>query len=168
MSFGVFDYAKQNPTAQEPPQEAQTIREAAQDYKDQQERKEDIDRLKTSILRQLEQGHAPQLILYTAIRAIGAATADQAFTDQAEACLDLIYGDLMQESFIMDNAATAAARLDDQMRKYIDGNRRRLGYMRGRLGEIQQAIDQAAAALDCLEIPPDPRNLDASGSPKRK
>ena len=160
MSLGLFDYAQQNPDIQEPQQEAQAIRETAQTVRAAQEMQQDIDRLKTSILQQLEQGNAPQLILYTALTAIGAATGDDEFTETATGYLDRVYGDLMQESFLTDNAAIAAQRLEDQRADYMAKLRRQLDRNLKGMAKLERALREAQDAIAAFDdLPDDPNTV---------
>lgn len=161
MSFGLFDFAQQNPDIQAPQQEAQAIRDTAQTYRDRQERQEKLNQLKAGILQQLEQGDAPQLILYTALKAIGIATADNEWTETATGYLDSIYSDLMQESFIDDNAATAAKRLEEKRAEYVDKTRRRMKYLQRETNTIYGYIQTVLEHLELLENVPE--NLDRDG-----
>lgn len=155
MGYGLFDYAQQNPDTQEPPQEAQAIRETAQAYRDRQDRQQDIDRLKESILQQLEQGNAPQLILYTALTTIGTATGDESFTETATGYLDRVYGDLMQESFITDNAAIAAHRLDEMRAEYVDKLRQQVTRNLKGIARLEKALRDAQEAIAAFDERPD-------------
>ncbi len=161
MDYGLFDYAQQNPDIQAPQQEAQAIRDTAQTYRDQQERQQAVEKLKAAILQQFEQGDAPQLILYTALKAIGTATADNTWTETATGFLNTVYGDLMQESFIDDNAAIAAKRLEDQRAEYIDKARRRLKYLQRETNTIYGYVQTIMEHLDALENIPE--SLDKDG-----
>lgn len=161
MSYGLFDYAQQNPDTQAPQQEAQAIRDTAQTYRDQQERQQAVEKLKAAILQQFEQGDAPQLILYTALKAIGTATADNTWTETATGFLDTVYGDLMQESFIDDNAAIAAKRLEEQRAEYVDKTRRKMKYLQRETNTIYGYIQTIMEHLDALENIPE--TLDKDG-----
>lgn len=155
MSFGLFDYAQQNPDIQEPQQEARAIRETAQTYRDQQERQEELDRLKRNILQQLEQGDEPQFILYTALRAIGTATNDDEWTATAKGHLDSVYGDLMQESFAVDNAAIAAERLHKKRHEYTEKTRRRLATLQKETNAIYGYIETILEHVAAIENDPE-------------
>ena len=160
MGFGLLDYAQQHPDTQEPPQEAQAIRGTAQTYRNQQERQEKTDRLKESILQQLEQGNAPQLILYTALNAIGTATSDDSWTETATGFLNTVYGDLMQESFVTDNAAIAAKRLEEQRAEYVEKTRRRMKNLQRETNTLYGCIQTILEHLDALENIPEPLDGD--------
>lgn len=159
MGFGLFDYAEQNPDIQEPQQEASAIRETSQTYRERQERQQDVETMKKSIMQQLEQGNAPHLILYTAIRAIGTASVDEAWTEAAVGYLDKVYGDLMQESFLQDNAAVAAKRLEEQRAEYLEKLKKAIARDQRQVGKLSIALQEAQDALDALD-PPDIRNLE--------
>ena len=151
MGFGLFDYAQQNPDIEAPQHEAQAIRDTAQTYRDQQERQEKLDQLKAGILQQLEQGDAPQFILYTALKAIGTATNDSNWTETATGYLNAVYSDLMQESFIDDNAAIAAKRLDAQRAEYVEKTRRKMKALQRETNTIYGCIQTIIEHLDTLE-----------------
>ena len=155
MGFGVFDFAEQHPDIQEPQQEAQAIRETAQAYTDRAERQERTDRLKAHILQQLQEADAPHLILYTAFKAIATATDDPDWADTANGYLDAVYGDLMQESFIDDNATIAAQRLDDQRAAYIDKTRRRMKNLQKETTTIYGCVQTILEHLDAMENIPE-------------
>lgn len=160
MGYGLFDYAQQNPDTQEPQQEAQAIRETAQTITDRETRQETIDRQKESILQQLEQGNAPQFILYTAVNAIGTATGDDAFIETATGYLNRVYGDLMQESFITDNAAIAAHRLDEQRAEYMEKLRRQLDRNLKGIAKLERTLREAQNAIAAFDEKPDIHNLE--------
>ena len=160
MGIGLFDYAQQNPDIQEPQQEAQAIRETAQTIRDREQRQQDIGKLKASILQQLDAGNAPQLILYTALKAIGTATNDDSWTETATGYLDRVYGDLMQESFLTDNAAVAAQRLEEQRAEYMDKLRRQLDRNLKGIGKLDRALQEARAAIEAFDPAPDISNIE--------
>lgn len=160
MGIGLFEYAQQNPGTQEPPQEAQAIRDEAQAYQQREARREAVTRLKESILQQLEQGNAPQLILYTALKAIGEATGDPDFTETATEYLDIVYGDLMQESFLIDNAAVAAKRLEDQRNKYLEKLKKQLSQQLRGMAKLERALHDAMDAAQAFDEPPAVSELD--------
>ena len=155
MSFGLFDYAQQNPDTQEPQQEARAIRDTAQTYRDRQDRQEQVDRLKRNILQQFEQGDAPQIILYTALKAIGAATNDDEWAETAKGHLDSVYGDLMQESFAVDNAAIAAERLNKKRHEYTEKTRRRLKTLQKETNAIYGYIETILEHVTAIENDPE-------------
>lgn len=150
MKMSLDEYAVQNPM-QEPQQEAQSIQDTAQIYRDRQERQQDISRLKDSITNQLEQGNAPQYILYTAIRAIGILTQDEQWAEAGKQFLDNVYADLAQGSFLVDNAAVAAYRLEDMKAAYNEKLRRQLTRDLNSYRRIEKALQEALQAVNDIE-----------------
>lgn len=126
MSIGLFDYNEQNPGAADLLDEID-IHETAQAMQDAQATQERRERqaqttaqLKASILRQLEQGNAPELILYTALQAIGESTGDAEWTEAATGYLDTVYKDLMQQSLFVDGVTAATERLQEKRRAFAE------------------------------------------------
>ncbi len=150
MKMSLDEYAVQNPM-QEPQQEAQSIQDTAQIYRDRQERQQDISRLKDSITNQLEQGNAPQYILYTAIQAIGILTQDEQWAEAGKQFLDNVYADLAQGSFLVDNAAVAAYRLEDMKAAYNEKLRRQLTRDLNSYRRIEKALQEALQAVNDIE-----------------
>lgn len=151
MSYGLFDYAAENREPAELPPAETDVRDASKIYRAQQERRESVERIKTSILQQLERGNAPELVLYSAIRAIGIATADEDFTRQASGYLDQVYGDLLQGSFLQDNVAVAAARLEELRSSYLDKLRSSIERQQRQVAKLSIALQEAGEALDALD-----------------
>lgn len=150
MKMSLEEYAERNP-AQEPERERQAIEETARSYEDRQQERAEVDRLKGSITNQLEQGNAPQYILYTAIQAIGILTHDEQWAEAGKQSLDNVYADLAQESFLVDNVAVAAHRLEEMKTAYNEKLRRQLtrdinGYRR-----IEKALQEALQAVNDLD-----------------
>lgn len=150
MAKSLEEYAAQHPQ-QEPERERQSIQEAAKTYQDRQQERERIEQLKASIMRQLEQGNAPQYILYTAIKAIGLLTQDAAWTEAAQKTLDSVYADLAQQSFLTDNAAIAAQRLETMQTDYNDKLRRQLTRQLNGYRRIEKALQEALQAVNAIE-----------------
>ena len=153
MAKSLTQYAAENP--QEMPaaeraqmQHAATMREQAQERRQEQAQ---IKRLKASIIAQLEQGNAPQYILYAALEAIGTATHDEEFAKTGKQCLDKVYEDLAQQSLLTDNAAIAAARIEEMQASYNDRLRRQLEKQLTGYKKIARGLNDALAALDDLE-----------------
>lgn len=115
MGKGFFDLEANPRTA--PPKEPGSGTEA-KTYRDRLEEAEHIEALKLSISQQLTEGSEPQFILYTAIRAIAILTQDPEWGDAGAAALDAIYGDLAQESLLIDRATVAAHRLNEKRAEY--------------------------------------------------
>ena len=150
MAKSLEEYAAQHPQ-QEPERARQSIQEAAKTYQDRQQERERIEQLKASIMRQLEQGNAPQYILYTAIKAIGLLTQDAAWTEAAQETLDSVYADLAQQSFLTDNAAIAAQRLETMQTDYNDKLRRQLTRQLNGYRRIEKALQEALQAVNAIE-----------------
>lgn len=153
MGTGFFEYADNNP-AQEAPQEPQKAKRVTRTYKEAQEQKEAAEGLKESIAQQLQQGNAPQFILYTAIKAIGLLTNDPEWQEAQAAILDGIYSDLMQQSFAVDNEAIAKQRLDQMQEAYNDKLRRQLLRSLNGYKQIEKGLNDALNALNTMERPP--------------
>ena len=119
MGKSLEEYAAQHPQ-QEPERERQTIAATARTYKDQQQERETVNRLKEIIAQQIEGGSAPQYPLYTALQVIGILTHDEPWTKTQRAALDGVYADLEQQSLLTDTAAEAAHRLDEMQVKYTE------------------------------------------------
>ena len=150
MGKSLAEYAAQNPM-QEPERERQAIEETARSYREQMQERETVEGLKASILQQLEQGNAPETILYTALEAIGTATHDEEFIKTGKQCLDKVYADLAQQSFLTDNAAIAAQRLDTMQAEYNDKLRRQLQRNLNGYRRIEKALQEALQAVNALE-----------------
>ena len=153
MGKTLAQYAEENPqempeAEREQMQRTATMREQARERRQDQAH---IERLKQSILTQLEQGNAPQYILYTALEAIGTATQDDEFTEAGKKCLDNVYADLAQQSLLTDNAAIAAARIKEMHDNYNDRLRRQLEKQLTGYQKIAKGLNEALAALDDLE-----------------
>lgn len=152
MAKSLEQYARENPTA-EPEQEREQRERITKDYHERQQERQDIERIKEGILSQLEQGTAPQYILYPALQAIGILTHDEAWTKQGQAILDKVYEDLGQQSFLVDNEAVAAERLDQMQAEY---NARLKKQIKTRLNEhkkIERALYEALDAIERIEQP---------------
>lgn len=135
--------------------ERQAMAETAKTYAEQQEEREEAERLKASILQQLEQGNAPQYVLYTAIKTIGLLTHDEVWADTGHEYLDSVYSDLAQQSFLTDNAAIAAQRLNAMQAEYNDKLRKQLNRSINGYRRIEKALQEALQAVNAME-PPDP------------
>ena len=153
MAKTLAEYAAQNP--QEMPPAEQEQQQNAATMKDRereraQERQND-ERLKASILAQLQQANEPQYILYTALEAIGLLTHDAEWAETGKACLDKIYDDLAQQSLLTDNAAIAEARTREMQEGYKDRLRRQLNKQLQGYHKIARGLNDALAALDELD-----------------
>ncbi len=154
MGKSLAEYAAQHPQ-QEPKRERQAIAETARSYQDRQQEREAVEQLKASIAQQLQEGNAPQYILYAALRAIGILTHDTEWAEAQKRILDSIYADLAQQSLLTDDAAIAAARLDAMQTQYNDKLRRQLTTQLNGYRRIEKALQEALQAVNVLE-PQDP------------
>lgn len=151
MGRGLFEYAEINPTAAETPQEARRGSDSIDTYHARRAAIDHSKQLMEAIESQLEQGTPPQYVLYTALRLIGLLTGAEEWEQRQRAALDAIYKDLAQESLFADNAATAAARLDEQQAQYIDKTRRKLKRIESETGTIYGLIQALLDHLDAME-----------------
>ena len=67
MGKTLEEYAAQHPQ-QEPERERQAIADTARSYQDRQQEREAVEQLKASIAQQMQEGNAPQYILYQTCR----------------------------------------------------------------------------------------------------
>ena len=150
--FGVSldEYVKQNPV-KEPDRERRAAKQAAHSYREQLEEQQAVEDLKAGILQQLEAGNTPELILYSAIKAIGILTNDEAWAKQGQQALDYVYADLQQQSFYTDNAAAAAKRLETMQEEYNAKLRRQLSRSLSGYRRIERDLKDALQALDDLD-----------------
>lgn len=172
MSIGLFDYNEQNPGAAELLDEID-IHETAQAMKDAQEAADRRERqaqataqLKASILRQLEQGNAPELILYTALQAIGESTDDAAWTEAATGYLDTVYKDLMQQSLFVDSVTAATERLQEKRRIFAEKQRAEIKRELQALDTITAGLEMALYEYDYISAGMDPPTPE-EGTPAR-
>ena len=150
MGKTLEEYAAQHPQ-QEPERERQAIADTARSYQDRQQERETVEQLKASIAQQMQEGNAPQYILYTALRAIGILTHDEEWTAAQTQTLDSVYADLAQQSLLTDNAAIAAARLDTMQAQYNEKLRRQLKTQLNGYRRIEKALQDALQAVNALE-----------------
>lgn len=138
---------------------AQQISFSVQDRDAQAER---IRLKKEGIRLQIEQGNAPESILYSALEVISILTDDPKFFEACKAPLDAIYSDLAQQSLLADNAAIAAARLEAMQADYRAKLLRQLnGKVKG-YKRIESALKEALAAVYDMEPRPDPEEDSSS------
>lgn len=146
------EYEKEHPEAQPLPdyilqeQKAEQIRILTR-----QETEQTVKDLKENIQRQLEEGNAPQYILYSAVQIIGLLTQDPEWSDNCKAQLDAVYADLAQQSFIFDNETIAAARLEEMKEKYNAKLRKQLTLDLYGYRNIEKSIKTILQSLDELE-----------------
>lgn len=144
------EYAQQNPM-EEAPEDAARRRQDESARGKAQEARRRVDRLKEAITAGMEQGTAPQYLLYGAVDAIAVLDDDAEWAEPIKERLDAIYKDLAQESLLVDNAAIAAARLEEQQREHNEKLRKELNRRLLKQVAIEAAIRQALRALDELE-----------------
>lgn len=150
--MGLAEYAAQHPQEM-PEREREAIAATAGTVKDRLQERERADQLKKSILAQLQQGTAPQYILYAAVSAIGLLTGDAEWEATAKAALDAVYDDLAQMSLLTDTNASAAQRLQQLQRAYNAKLRQQLTRQQAGYKRIDKAISEALDALEALEAP---------------
>lgn len=150
MGTSLAEYAAQHPQEQ-PAQDRAAMAETAATMKDRQQERERAEQLKASMLTQLEQGNAPQSILYTAITAIGLLTHDEEWAAAAQSTLDKVYADLAQQSFLVDNATIAAQRLEQMQTDYNAKLRRQLNRQLSGYQRIAKGLNEALNALNDLD-----------------
>lgn len=124
---------------------------AAKSYNEMRIDRERAEQLKQSVLTQLEQGKDPQIILYTALECIGLYSSDPGYIAAGQEYLSRVYADLAQLSFIRDNEAIAAERLEEMQAAYNKKlrnsiNRQLYGYRR-----IERALNDALGVLNEME-----------------
>lgn len=130
----------------EPERKAQAA--AARSYTEKQEQAAQLADMKAHIIRQLESGAEPQTILYSAISALGLATDDPAWTGAAHEKLESLYSDLAQRSFLTDEAAIAAERMNARHEEYCGKLQRQL--LR-QVNACRQLEKDLQAALNTIE-----------------
>lgn len=150
MGKTLKEYAAQHPQ-QEPEREREQMRSTTEAIKDRQQEREQAERLKESILQQLEQGNAPESILYTAIKVIGLLSSDPGFAEAGQRCLDAVYADLAQQSLLVDNAAVAAHRLETMRHDYNKKLKTSLTRQLNGYRRIADALLKALQAVDEVE-----------------
>lgn len=148
MGLTLAEYAAKHPAQERANPEGTEI---ARSYRDLMQERETVDELKASITQQLEQGSAPELILYTALQAIGILSHDEEWAEAGKNALDRIYADLAQQSLLTDNAAIAAHRLEQMQTDYNDKLRRQLARSLTGYKRIERALQEAWQAVNSLE-----------------
>lgn len=146
MAKSLAEYAAQNPQEM-PPQEA-AARQEAKTIAERREELAEAERLKDSILRQIDSGTAPQTILYTALSCIGLLTADKEWQETAQNSLDTVYADLAQLSLLDDNAALERERLQRMQTEYNTKLRAAIRHKIRGLDKVNRAL---YAVLDAVE-----------------
>ena len=149
MKKSLADYAAENP-APEPITEKAAAADAASQYRRKQEKLEQAEDMKASIAQQIEGGNALEYILYTAVRAIGLLTDDPGWTKQQTDILELVYGDLAQESLVYDNAAIALDRLQNMRKDYCKRNYQRLKNLKDYTALLNTCLTEAEQYIRAL------------------
>lgn len=147
MAKGFFDIEAAEPAAGGGSALAKADRDARKIAQDRAE----AERLKENITAQLEAGAEPQIILYTALKAIGLLTNDPAFTEAAQGKIDAVYSDLAQQSFIQDNNAIAQERLEKMQTEYNDKLRRSINRQLAGYRRVEKALNDVLAAVNATE-----------------
>jgi hypothetical protein len=147
MGLGLREYAAMHPTGEPPQEQAKT----ADPMEEARRIRDKVDRAKAALAAGLEMGTPPESLLYTALDAIGIMDNDPTWAEPLKEKLDSIYGDLAQQSFVVDNEAIAAGRLDRIHREHNAKLRRDLNRMIGRQAKIETALRGALRELDDLE-----------------
>lgn len=150
MGKSLEEYARENPMP-EPPQEAERRQQAEKAMDKAKKDRERVDRAKEAITAGLAQGSAPQFLLYRAIDAIGILDHDEEWAEARKGELDAVYSDLAQESFLVDNAAIAAERLDRMQKDHNAKLRKELNRQLGKQIQIEKELRGALQALNELE-----------------
>lgn len=152
MGKSLSEYAEQHPQAR-PDLEAEKMAAQARSLDDLKHNRAQAAELQESITTQLEEGNAPELILYTAIKCIGLLTNAPEWAQAAERRLDDIFGDLMQISIAGEEKAIAAARLDEKYKTYQAKLSRQLQKQYENTRKLEQELLQALITSRELEAP---------------
>jgi hypothetical protein len=148
MAKGFFDIEQQEP---ERKPEDNALQKYAEDKAEMQEAYQKALQLKAEMLRQMDAGKAPQIILYTAVEAIGLLTNDPGFTEEGQGKIDTIYKDLAQLSFTQDNDEIARKRLKEQEAAYNKTLRNSINRQLIRYRKIERALNDVLTAVDEAE-----------------
>ena len=150
MGKSLAEYAREHPT-QEPEQEREQREQITRERHDREQERQEVDRIKTGILSQLKQGTAPQYILYGALSVIGILTHDEAWTKQGQEILDGVYSDLGQQSFLVDNEAVAAERLEEMQREYNEKLKKQTEAQLKKYKAVERALYETLKAIQAIE-----------------
>lgn len=148
MGFSLEEYAARHPQAAPAAVEAQAAATAAQTYRERLEEQTEIERLKAAISRGLEQGSAPQFILYAALQAIGLLTHDKQWEQASCRQLDICYAGLEQQTLLANTAAADAERLEQMQAKYLDKIRKQLQGNLSSCKKLEQELQKALATAN--------------------
>jgi len=151
MLGSLEEYAAQHPAAETEEERAER-EERAQAYTDQQAARQRFLELKESIMQQLQQGAAPEIILYHAIEAIGTVSKDPEYTRAGQDILSRCYDEARQQSLLIDTKEIAARKLEAMREKY---NADMIKTIRGKLKKHRQIERGLLDALQALNAPED-------------
>ena len=147
MGNTLAEYAAAHPMDEQPNGEHEAMAAAAMTAQERKQELENAEQLKSVIMRQLEQGSDPHIILYTALKCIGLYSNDREYTETTTGLMDAVYSDLAQQSFLQDNAAIAAERLKRQQEEF---NRQLNSSLKRQLAKyrcIEKALNDALNEL---------------------
>lgn len=150
MALSLTEYYAQTPEPEETPQAA-----PGRSYQDARQERETVDQIKASILAQLEQGNAPQDILYSALRVIGMLTQDNEWTEAGTAILERTYSDIAQRSLFAEDASLVLDRLETLRAEYVAKAKRQLTKYQRDTQNLSYHINRAMEALGALEGNPE-------------
>lgn len=122
----------------------------ARSYAERKEAEARSKDLMAQILRQLENGTAPQTVIYTAVEAIATLTGAEEWKAAAEKSLETIYADLAQQSFLTDNESIAADRLQARAEEQAAKTRRQLESNLRKCRQLETALQEALNAAQRL------------------
>lgn len=145
------EFAKLHPELQEETPEQAQMLEQALTLKERREAAERAQELTATILTQLQQGSAPQFVLYTAIRALECYTLDQEWAEQCRAELDKVYKDTAQLSLFNDQQATERARLEQKQLDYCRKVRQQLQRDLCEYKRIEQGLLDTLKAINQID-----------------
>lgn len=147
-NMGLFDYAASHPDMENPVKDNEGARDTARIIAEEKELKADAEELKRLIGKRIHQGDHAHFILYTAVKCIGLLSHDPEWMDEQTAALNELYGDLSQESLFVDNAATAAERVEKKQRAFMEKLRKRIIDSRKGLNNIRDGLDTLEILLN--------------------
>lgn len=116
-------------------------------FADQAARIREAERLKDSISEQIRGGNAPEIILLSAVQAIGLLMEDQAWAAEQTARLDTFYNPAI------DAAVLAAAEAEARRREYAAAVKKKLVTARNKTAALLDAVNAAIEKADALDVP---------------
>ena len=151
MGQSLAEYAAANPLPEIPGKEREDMAAVAKTMQERKEELETAEQLKDRIIRQLEQGNDAHIILYTALKCISLYSNSPEYLKTATGLLDAVYEDLAQQSFIQDNAALAAERLERQQEEFNKQLGSSLKRQLAKYRRIERALIDALEELNGIE-----------------